>query len=285
MYYDMTLFGLKINYTKDGVPNFERHLLADNPDMSQLQPFNFYDTGEMPMVHKRYRELKKISEEIYGGEIKVNFPRFGRGPLDIYIQLRGYEGFVKDCTENPGYAHNLFKYIVEARIRYNKLRAEFLRERPPATTSIDDDWINAPFISPAMFDEFVLPAYRMIQNAEGPVVRFHTCGVLTPFVKSMFSLFDKMGNFDVTGWNDAAELDKIVNPHITFNIMYNNSFVLAGPPADHRAELEKAKKIAEHRRITVHSPAIVKLLGSIDDSLISMNRFIDLARVVLADRI
>ena len=283
MYYDITLFGLKINYTRDGVPNFERHALADNPDMSRLRPFDFYGTGEMPMVHKRFRELQKISDNMYGGEIRLNFPHFGRGPLDIYMQLRDYMGFVDDQADNPGYMLELLDYIVDARIRYNKLRSEFLGEAPPRTTTIDDDWINVPFISPAIFHELVLPSYRKIQENEGPVVRFHTCGNIAPVIELMLSAFDKLDNFDVTGWNNVRELDRIVNHNVKFNIMYNNTFVMVGAPGQHRTELEEAKRIAGHRRITVGAPAIVKLVGTIDDSLMAMNRFIGLAREILAE--
>ena len=283
MYYDITLFGCKINYTRDGVPNFERHALSVDPDMAQLRPFDFYNTGEMPMVHKRYAELKKISEELYNGEIKLNFPRFARGPLDIYMQLRDYTGFVDDHVENPEYVHALLDYIVDARIRYNRERAEFLGEARPRATSIDDDWINVPFISPAIFNDFVLPAYRKIQDIEGPVMRFHTCGNIAPVIQLMLSAFEKLDNFDVTGWNNVRELDKIVGEDVKFNIMYNNTFVLVGAPEHHRVELEEARRIAGHRRISIIASAIVKLIGTIDDSLRSMNRFISLARAVLSE--
>jgi len=283
MYYDTTLFGLKINYTKDGVPVFERHALADDPDLSKLMPFDFYNTGEMPMVHKRYQDLVKISEELYNGEIAVQFPRFGRGPLDIYIQLREYEGFIGDCAEDPEYMRRLMNLILEWRFRYNRLRTQFLGIGHPQTTTIDDDWINVPFISPAIFDEFILPAYRKIQENEGPVIRFHTCGVFGPIAKSLLNALDKMDNFDVSGWNDVIGLDKLAPLNMRFEIAFINTFVLTGSTEEHRAKLEEAKKVARRRKVNIHTQAIVKLLGTMDDSLFAMNRFIDLARAVMAE--
>ena len=50
----------------------------------------------------------------------MTFPTFNRGPLDINVQLRGYEGFI-------------------------------------------DDWVNVPFISPALFRDFVLPLYHRLK--------------------------------------------------------------------------------------------------------------------------
>lgn len=283
MYYDMTLFGLKINYTKDGVPVFERHAMAENPDLKQLTPFDFFDTGEMPMVHKRYHDLKRISEELYGGEVKVSFPAFRRGSLDIYVQLREYQGFVEDCAEDPEYVHQLLDWIVDTRIRYNKLATEFLGEPPPGVQSMDDDWVNVPFISPAMFDEFAAPAYRKVQKAEGPILRFHTCGVYGPVMRSLLQVYDRLESMDVSGWNDLTEVDRAARGDVRFDVAYVNTFVLTGSPEEHRARLEAAKKVAEHRRINLHTQAIVKLLGTIDDSLIAMNRFIDLARKIMAE--
>ena len=283
MYYDTTLFGLKINYTKEGVPVFERHPMAENPDILQLAPYDFYNTGEMPMVHKRYKDLKKISEDLYNGEIKVTFPYFGRGPLDIYVQLREYEGFLEDCADNPEYVHELLDYIVEARFRYNKLRAEFLGIDLPSTTTIDDDWINVPFISPSIFEKFVLPAYRKIQEKEGAVTKFHTCGVYGPLLKGLSDTFDKMEAIDISGWNNVTEVDKLARPDIKFHIAYINTFVLTGSREEHRVALEAAKEVVKHRKATINSQAIVRLLGTVDESLFAMNRFIDLARAVMAE--
>lgn len=283
MYYDMTLFGLVIDYQMDGVPIFRRHALADNPDISKLSPFDFFETGEMPMVHKRYRELKRISEEMYGGEIDVQFPAFRRGPLDIYIQLREYEGFLDDCAENPEYAHRLLDYIVDARIRFNNLATEFLGSPPPGIPTMDDDWINVPFISPAIFQEFAAPAYRKIQNAEGPIVRFHTCGVFGSVISELVDVFDRLDNIDVSGWNDDVELDQNVRNDIAFNIAYINTFVLLSSPEEHRERLEGAKQVAKNRKISINAQAIVKILNKIDDSILAMNRFIDLARTIMAE--
>jgi hypothetical protein len=226
MYYDMTLFGLRINYQSDGVPLFERHALEDNPDISQLKPFDFYGTGEMPVVHKRYGEMRRISEELYGCKIKIGFPNFHRGPLDIMIQLRGYENFISDCAENPGYVHELMDYIIRERKRFNGLAADLRDEPVHATTFIADDWLHVPFVSPDIFDEFIMPAYLKIQENEGTVTGFHTCGVFIPLAKKILGMFGGIKALDVSGWNDTAELDRLLEKDIHFNIAFINSFVI-----------------------------------------------------------
>lgn len=281
MYYDMTLFGLHINYQTDGVPIFSRHSLEDNPDMSQLKPFDFYSTGEMPVVHKRYSEMKRISNEIYGGKVEVGFPHFHRGPLDIIIQLRGYENFICDCAENPEYVHELIDYIIGERKRFNDLAADFRGEPLPPTTFIADDWLNVPFISPEIFDEFVLPAYLKIQKNEGTVTGFHTCGIFVPLAEKILKTFDGIKALDVSGWNDIAELDRIVEKDIFFHVAFINSFVIMSPPEEHETRLLQIKEIMRGRGLSLNVQAIVKILGSAEDSIIAMNRFIELARRIL----
>lgn len=281
MYYDMTLFGLHINYQTDGVPIFESHALENNPDISQLRPFDFYSTGEMPVVHKRYDELNRISKELYGKKIGVGFPHFHRGPLDIAIQLRGYENFVGDCSENPGYVRELMDYIIAERKRFNELASAFRGEPLPATTFIADDWLHIPFISPKIFDEFVIPAYLKIQENEGTVTGFHTCGVITPIVKKILGTFGGMRGLDISGWNDLSELDAIVEKDIFFHIAFINSFVIMSPPEDHEKKFAEIKKVMGNRGLSLNIGAIVKILGSIDDSIFAMNRFIGLARRML----
>jgi len=284
MYYDMTLFGLDISYQPDGVPIFARHALSGDPDLSALKPFDFYDTGEMPMVHKRFSELNRISQELYGGEVVIAFPDFYRGPLDIAIQMRGYDNFVSDCAEDPEYADHLMSYIVSERKRFNDLSAP-LRE-PPAgapTTFIADDWVNIPFISPALFEKRVLPAYRKIQENEGAVTGFHTCGVLVPIIESLLGIFSAMTVLDVSGWNDAVALDRLVDKSISFQLAFINTFVLCSTPEEHRRKLEEVKKIARGRKLTMSAQAIVNLSGSMEETIFAMNRFIALARDIMSE--
>jgi len=283
MYYDTTLFGLKINYQRDGVPVFERHALEDDPDISVLKPFDFNLTGEMPMVHNRRLEFQRISNERYGGEVKVNFPKFHRGPLDIYIQLRGYENFISDTLEKPEYARRLLEYIVSERKRYNEQAARFIPAPAGEPESfVADDWLNVPFISPGIFDSFIAPAYQRIQENEGTVTGFHTCGVYIPLLDTILRIFPKIKNLDVNGWTDFTELDALVPRDMVFNISFINTFILFGSPEEHKEKFAGIKKLLSKRRIGLCASAIVKKIDSVDAAIISMNRFIGLMRESLS---
>jgi hypothetical protein len=282
MYYDMTLFGIEIIYQSDGVPLYQPHKLMEKADLALLKPFDFYTTGEMPAIHKRYEAFRDISHTMYGDKLKINFPYFGRGPLDIYIQLRGYENMLDDMSDNPQFAHELFAYIAEERYRYNKETAAFKNESLPSV-GISDDWVGIPFVSPAMFEEFIIPAYLKIQANEGAVRYFHTCGAFEPLVPMLLKAFPAFTGLDVSGWNDWDLLDGTVDPSINFWLSLINTFVLFAPEAEQRQKIEQAARIARRRSVGLCAQAIVQAHDTFDESMHRVNKFIDLARQILKE--
>ena len=280
MYYDMTLFGAEIRHSPQGVPEFLPHPIAATPDLSILTPFDFHATGAMPALHRQFQAMRQIAQTEYGGQFNVGFPGFGRGPLDIYVQLRGYDNFAADTVERPEFVHQFLATIVAERARYRRLRSEFLGEAPAPnpTAGIDDDWVNVPFISPAIFREFVLPAYRRIQANEGTVNHFHTCGVLVPLVADLLAAFPGITTLDVSGWNDLGRLDEIVDPAVGFQVSFINSFVLAGSAREHRDRLACVARVRRRRAVSACAQAIVRLHDDFAEDLRRMNAFIALAR-------
>ena len=287
MYFDMTLFGLSITHTPDGVPCFAPHPLGETPDLSLIEPFDFHATGVMPDLIELYNRMREIASGSYDGRPDVGFPSFGRGPLDIAVTLRGYDSLIIDTVERPGFIHDLLTMIVNQRRRWNQERRVFLGERTPKepATSIADDWLNAPFVSPQLFEEFVLPAYRMIRLGEGEVTGFHTCGRMEPFVPKMLDAFPGIRNLDIGGWNDLEVIDRQVDRSIHFSLSLVNTFVLAGTEEEHLRLLNDILAVAEHRSVSVCVQAIVKLCPTYEETLRRMNRFIDLARRTFAESV
>lgn len=282
MYFDITLFGVKINYTRDGVPNMQPHPLSEKADLSLIEPFDFYKRGEMPLLLYQYEAFKRLGKERYGDKLHFSFPYFKRGPLDILISLRGYENFVDDVFENPEFVHEALDLIVERRYEFNKAAKKYLGEEfVKSSTRIDDDWINFPFITPDMFHEFVVPAYRKIADNEGTVRGFHTCGILEPIAKDLVELFPELNSLDISGWNDAAKLDAVLPEHMAFWVNFVNTFVLTGTRQQHIEKLESLKKIGQKRKLGLCAQALVRLHPTLDESYGIMNDFIDLAHEVL----
>ena len=284
MYFDITLFGQVVSHTRIGVPEFGHHPIADQPDLSLIPPVDFRTSGMMPVLLRRYEVMRQISETHYGNKFSIGFPEFGRGPLDVLVQLRGYANFAADTVERPQFVHDFLARIVSERVRWNRERRRYLGIAEPAepTTRIDDDWVNVPFISPAIFRELILPAYRQIAASEGKVVGFHTCGNLVPVVRDLLGVFPGIQTLDVSAWNDFEKLDAMLDPTIGFWLGFKNTFVLAGTPAQHRELLERVARLGRRRKVGVCAQAIVRLHATYEENLARVNAFIRLARRIFA---
>jgi hypothetical protein len=281
MYFDMTLFGEEIHHTAEGVPQFAPHPIASDPNPASIAPFDFYTTGEMPALIRMYEQMNALNARDYGGQLQVGFPNFHRGPLDILVQLRGYDHFIADTAECPEIVAAFLQLFVDARLRFARERAHFLGlPGLPATTFVADDWVNIPFISPAMFRRFVAPAYRRIVANEGPVTGFHTCGHMELVVNDLLHAFPNIRRLEVSGWNDLALLDSTVSPQVGFDVAVINTLVLAGSEADQRAKLEAVTAVSRHRPVTLCAQAMVKI-DSYAETLARLNRFLALANQIL----
>ena len=279
MYFDITLFGQKVSHDRSGVPYFQTHPVSQKPDLSLIPPVDFYSSGEMPPLIKMYNGIQKISGLKYNNRISVDFPSFIRGPLDVYIQLRGYENFVADTMERPGFTCAFLEFIADQRANWNRERCHFLNQSyQPESTFIADDWINVPFISPGIFRKFVIPAYKRIEKQEGILKGFHTCGVITPIVQELLSNFPHIKSLDVSGWNDFEKLDQVIDPGVHFHLNFINTFVLTGTHEEHREKLKQIARIRKRRGVSICVQAIVRVHDDFAEDLNRMNRFIELAR-------
>ena len=280
-YWDMTLFGARITHSAIGVPEFLPHPLAENPDLRTLGTFDFYQTGAMPRILEKYRRMREISQQVYGGAPRIGFPSFHRGPLDIYVQLRGYENFVEDISERPTFLLDALTVIADARRRFAQARAAFLDEAPPTTTFVADDWVNVPFITPAFFRAIMVPVYARIRAQEGAVTGFHTCGKFDAIVGDLLAVFPEITNIDVSGWNDVAALDALIDARIGFGCAVINTVSLSDDAAGQREKLAAVRRVAAHRKVSVCAQAIVKLYPTYAETFARLNRFLALAYQVL----
>ena len=187
-----------------------------------------------------------------------------------------------DTLEEPNRVSDFLNLFVDERLRFASERQKFLGETVlPPSTFVADDWVNIPFISPAMFHEFVMPAYRRIVSNEGSVTGFHTCGKMEAIAGSLLEVFPDIRRIEVNGWNDLLLLDEIVSPEIGFDVSFINTFVMTAPVEEQRAKLEMVAAVSKHRKVSLCAQAMVKF-HTYEETIFRMNRFIELARRVLA---
>jgi hypothetical protein len=104
---------------------------------------------------------------------------------------------------------------------------------------------------------------------------------MEPLVPSLLGVFPDIRRLEVNGWNDLAEMDRLAPPAIGFDVSFVNTFVLASSEEEQRARLEAVAPLRRRRQVAVCAQAMVKL-RSYEDTFARMNRFVELAREVLA---
>ena len=231
----------------------------------------------MPALLAKYTAMQAINCEQYGEAFTIGFPQFHRGPLDIFIQLRGYENFVEDLDERPAFVAEALAFLADARLRFARERAAFLGEALPATTFVADDWVNVPFITPAFFRDVLVPVYARIRAGEGAVTGFHTCGALAPIVDALLAVFPEIATLEVSGWNDVDALDAVVAPRIGFAASVINTVSLSDDTPTQCAKVAALRRAATRRPVSLCAQAIVKLYPTYDETFARLNRFLALA--------
>jgi uroporphyrinogen decarboxylase len=144
---EVEALGTPLVYTGDRFPEISRHIIAERSDLDGLALPDFTRAGRMPRVLEVNRLLNELVGDVMGAYAAVT------APFSIAVNLRGYETLMADVVEEPGFVHRLMEFCT--RLATGFARAQV--QHGAMSTSIIDAWAAPPLVSPAMFDEFVLP--------------------------------------------------------------------------------------------------------------------------------
>jgi len=243
-YPEYTFFGIRVGLHPHGGPDLQTdHPMRREPDLSMLGPVDFRTSGWMPRMLEWYERLVELAD----GRLQVGFFAWNRGCLDIAVQLRGYEQLLMDCVDRPEFVHDLLEFLTEQRCAWYDARAEHLGEEI-GPTWVADDWVAVPYISPAIFAEFVLPRYLEIEAYHGVLGGFHSCGDQAPLHADMLRI-ETLGGFEVSPWMDVA--DALANlpaeKHLHIAV-HPNDVVVDRPEQMAAKHRDKAQKLAGTNR-------------------------------------
>jgi hypothetical protein len=276
MYFDFTLEGMAVTHAPNGVPHIrDDHPLRRRPDVGLLSRHDFRVSGEMPRIFALHGKL----QELAGGRFRVGFPRWERGPLDMAVQLRGYEQLMADAAERPQFVHDLMRFLVEERIRYwDAYREEFgVADR---VAGIADDWLNVPFISPRFFEEFCLPRYLELQDYHGRTPWLHSCGNKAPLLH-LIRRMETLADYEVNHWTPLEAVCREAPPDKSLSVAILNADVLVADEAAQEAQLRQIKALCAGRRYCVVGSALMKMHDDLEEDIRRAQRWIALARRVL----
>lgn len=276
-YPEYTFIGLGVSFSERGVPLLqEDHPLTCEPDLCHLKLVEFKSSGWMPRILRWYNDLNTIS----AGRMNVTFNiTWWRGCLDLAIQLRGYCNFVLDTLERPEFIHDLLKFLVEQRCLWYEAYYRYFGQKV-APTSVADDWINIPFITPDIFADFVLPRYLEIEKYHGGITGIHSCGNQTPVQQYLLQI-KSLQTFEVSPWTDLTQtlINIPADKNLTVSV-HPNDILVAGPE-EMRTKLQFIGDSCRRRNYTLGTSGLTPITGNHQEFIDRINTWLDIARTVL----
>ncbi len=275
-YPEYTYVGMGVRYDERGVPGIQAdHPISRDPSLRHLQAVDFDRSGWMPRALWWHEELSRLA----AGRLEVPFAAtWWRGCLDLAIQLRGYEAFLSDTVERPGFAHSLLSWLVEQRCRWWEAHdRRFGRKRAPSF--VGDDWINVPFISPELFRDFVLPRYLEIERFHAGIAGIHSCGNQAPVQRFLLQIRSLPG-LEVSPWTDlGASLANIpADKELVISLHPND--VLCASAAEMEQKLLSIITVCRGRRITIGTSGLTPLTPDIPAFVERVRAWTTIARKV-----
>ncbi|MGI6558340.1 MAG: uroporphyrinogen decarboxylase family protein [Limnochordia bacterium] len=276
--FESGLYGAVTLYSDTKDPWVAReHILKEPADLAKLEPADFYTTGQMPLVHEFYRTLTKLLPDDW----QVIFPELGRGPFGVAVHLRGYDTLLMDLILNPKFVQDLLGFLVEDRIRWTQERAKFLGS-DEAWGNLNNDEVCCPMLSPALYEEMILPHEIKIAEFHGGAGYWHSCGNITellPLIKRIPGL--KM--VQVSPQTDLPTACRLF-AHASLELDVNSVRDILDA-----SEETMAAKLHEYKDDLIqngHSKAYIRAgslapLGTLDQDLAKIKTWIKLAREIL----
>ena len=285
-YPESTFYGLEVKYDSKGVPEIQKdHPISREPNLKLLKPIDFNKSGWMPIIFKRYEELKKIAR----GKMDVSFTKevqgmsyttvWFRGCLDLAIEMLGYNNFIVYTMEKPSFIHDLLKFIVNERNHWHDKFYKFIgREKEPVV--MGDDWLNIPFITPAIFETFVLPRYLEIEAHHGGIGWIHSCGNVAE-LQTIYLRIKSLKIFEVSPWTDLKQSLINIPSDKHLQIIKKTVDVLTLPDEKIKNDISFTIKSCQNRSFNLCTSGLTPIVKDDKDNkdfLFRINRWVNFAK-------
>jgi hypothetical protein len=150
------------------------------------------------IVNPFYHRIKDLA----GGEFRVIYPHWYRGPQGVALYIRGFEEFSMDLYLKEDFAHRLLRYVTDSSKAFYKWREEFTGEPIMPCDLFNDD---IPIMSPEMYGKFFFQYEKELSDFFGGVYYWHSCGDITPHVSEIH----KLNNIDIVDFGVTMERKNI----------------------------------------------------------------------------
>ena len=148
-------------------------------------------------------------------------------PFGGACKMLGHENLLLAMYDDPELVHAVMDWLCRARIHYEKKRGALMGYD---VKSIEKEWaeddVNSPFISRALYEEFVFP-YEQRTAQELGNIHYHSCGNITPFADLIITL-PGLVQVDVSACSDLKTIAGLVkgrrirlrkSPHVMSEVL------------------------------------------------------------------
>ena len=204
-------FGSKVEFQDKMDPASTGFIVNDIEDLDALRQPNVEKDGLMPHVLKFLKYFKENSD------IPIGFTDC-QGPLTTALQMCGYDTLFYWMYDYPEKVHALMEMITDTLIQWVKLQKKVIGQ--PLDVCVGDQGVYVPegigiwfsdddaiMLSPALYDEFVIPYNEMLMKPFGGGI-VHWCGSANQHIPSLNKMKYLRGinNFSLA---DAPALSKL----------------------------------------------------------------------------
>ncbi len=277
--FEMSLFGMPWEFTSENDPWIGREpVVSSLEDLWRLPPIDFRASGLMPHAHRFYTELSQLTED----RMRVTFPEWGRGPMGVACQLRGMEQFLGDMCEQPGLVRDLMRTVTDARMLWTQRRTEFLSQDEIGPGNLYNDSIGSETMSPAMYEEFVLPEEMRLGEVHGTIAYWHSCGSTEQFAPLVARL-PKLTMYHVGPHTDVRTVREALGTDVALEVCVDPVADVQMSDSDAmQARIRGIVEAADGAPVTIRADGL-QLLSGVDEDVAKMQEFIGAARAVLGE--
>jgi len=195
-----SLFGVDVIYAAEEAPwNGLEPVWKTEADFASAKMPDFHRSGLAPLAHRFYAELSAL----VGPDFRVHFVSWRKGPFSLLVYLRGFEQLLVDLYERPALVHAMMRFVVEAMQQWYAERKAFLGEARFGPIFLGNDEVSTPSLSPALYEEFVLPYEIELSRYFGGIDYWHSCGDTTRLAP-LIARIPNVHMFDVGPWTQLA---------------------------------------------------------------------------------
>jgi hypothetical protein len=191
------LYGIEPRYAKDGWPDARDGMHLPREEIPLDRPF---DLERHPVLVDLYRQIDIIRDRSGPVHGYLNY----QGLLNVALKVRGNDIFL-DLLDDPPWVHRFLRHIAETIAAVSRRIQAIQRASAFAVDLLSMSNCVMNMVSPAQYEEFVLPLDREI-GERYPRFGIHTCNwKADPYLDALRKI-PRMGYLDTGIDSDLARM-------------------------------------------------------------------------------